>query len=54
MTENPNHFLCILSTMMDCMEGSQTFCCSDCVADQIKDWADDWLQVTKEMPEEGE
>ena len=48
------HFLCILSTVMDCMEGSQIFCCSDCVAEQIKDWADDWLQVTNEMAEEGE
>ena len=54
MPEETKHFLCILSTMMDCMEGSQTFCCSDCVAEQIKDWADDWLQLTNETTEEEE
>ena len=54
MPAETKHFLCILSTMMDCMEGSQTFCCSDCVAEQIKDWADDWLQLTNETTEEEE
>jgi hypothetical protein len=50
--DSTTHFLCILTTIMDCMEGSQIYCCSDCVAQEIKDWADAWLQVTHELEEE--
>ena len=50
--DSTNHFPCILATIMDCMEGSDMYCCSDCVAQEIKAWADEWLQVTHELEEE--
>ncbi len=50
--DSTTHFTCILATIMDCMEGSDMYCCSDCVAQEIKAWADEWLQVTHELEEE--
>jgi hypothetical protein len=46
------HFPCILSTILDCMDGSQIYCCSKCLVEQVKDWADEWLASTHEHEEE--
>ena len=50
--DSTNHFPCILATIMVCMDGSDMYWCSDCVAQEIKAWADEWLQVTHELEEE--
>ena len=43
------HLACMLATMLDCMHGSDEYCCEACVVNQIQDWCMEWL---KELHEE--
>ena len=47
-TAATQHFACMLATMLDCMQGSDEYCCEACVVNQIKDWCMEWLKELRE------
>jgi len=38
----------MLATMLDCMQGSDEYCCEGCVVNQIKDWCMEWIKELHE------
>ena len=45
--EAVRHLHCILDTLMSCMDGSEEYCCTECVANEVKVWIDEWLEEMK-------
>ena len=42
------HLACMLATMLDCMQGSEEYCCEGCVVNQIKEWCMEWIKELHE------
>ena len=43
--ESVMHLHCILDTLMSCMDGSEEYCCSECVVNEVMEWTKEWLEV---------
>jgi hypothetical protein len=46
--EAVRHLHCILDTLMSCMDGSEKYCCSECVVNEVIAWTKEWLEVMQD------
>jgi len=42
--EEVKHLHCIMDMILTCMDNSHEYCCSECVANEVIDWAKEWLE----------